>query len=272
MIGQHIAFLGIDSIGKTTLARELVARLLARGLMSSTVTWKSAMLGNENRFVSETLRTLYVQSYAMMFSHCSFSEEKFDARELLQVSTEEFFSNSIEDKLIQAVPAANASEGLLAMALIEFAGNLFLHHHEIVKRRSLGEIIIQDSYGLKHVAKEILLMTMCPSEISRKSDNLSKSFLQFIEDAFSQLMPPDVGVFLRASPELAIKYGSGRPWGLVEDLRSLGAPGNVGFFKLQTECNSIFERYALKNGWHILDVYGQSVKDIADQLEQLLRL
>jgi thymidylate kinase len=268
MGGQHCAFLGIDSIGKTTVSKIIAERMHFKGQRARLVTWKSTMRGSEDPFVRATLETLYVQTYAMMFAGAA-QRKKGRVEALLSTPAASFLSSGAEKELASLEVDSNTPPGLLAMSLIELAGNLFIHSKEIALHRQAGEFVIQDSYGFKHVVKELILMRESFTD-KGAGEAVFAQLLELVSEIFSRFMAPDVGVFLRAEPALAMKYGGGRQWGLVEDMRSVGQPGADGFLRLQNECNQLFEAFAQANDWLIIDITEEPIEWVADKLEAAL--
>jgi hypothetical protein len=211
------------------------------------------------------MASLYKETYVMMFSQASLEKRQRDlANDAFLLSPQEFISSG-EELITKLSPFSNGELGLLSMALIEMAGNVLLHIKEIETHLQEGTFVLQDSFGYKHVLKEWLLSQFCRTgSISTEDDHQ----IGFFADIFSQHLNPDIGVFLRGAPELALRYAGGRQLGLVEDLASVGRPGDQGFTELQNACNVFFERFAVRNGWSVVAIEGASIEENIETVYQ----
>ena len=65
--GLYISFLGIDGIGKTTLAQSLAEELRKRGRKVTAVSWRSSLDADLPVWPQEALRTLWMDTFRLIF-------------------------------------------------------------------------------------------------------------------------------------------------------------------------------------------------------------
>ncbi|MBY5394885.1 hypothetical protein HFN01_08585 [Rhizobium leguminosarum] len=260
---MDIAFLGIDGVGKSTIINSLVPMLRSRGYDPKIVTWRRAMRDSENPFVRDTLRDLYVGTFRTMFGWADQEPSEKDIWKLFPSESQTFIDTGIEDLLGKLSLTSNATAGLVATALVELAGNFFLKHHEIDRLRVNHDIVIQETFGYKHIVKELLIAREIINEREEPfAASIVQNILELAERCFMSWLQPTYGFFVRGSPQMAYEWRlkqSGRV-GLIEDFGLASQHGRDSFVNLQTACDDIFNGYATKCGWPIIEMQDRPIE------------
>ncbi|MER8766419.1 MULTISPECIES: hypothetical protein [unclassified Mesorhizobium] len=260
---MDIAFLGIDGIGKSTLINSLVPILHSRGYSPKVVTWRRAMRESDNPFVRDTLRDLYVGTFRTMFGWADRERSEAEIWKLFPSESQVFIDTGVENTLGNLSLTSNATAGLLATALVELAGNFFLKHNEIDRSKTGHDIIIQETFGYKHIVKELLIAREIIGENEESfAASIVQNFLDLAERCFMAWLQPTYGFFVRGSPQLAYEWRlkqSGRV-GVIEDFGLASQHGRDSFVNLQTACDGIFAGYAAKCGWPVIEMQDRPVE------------
>lgn len=260
--GLHISFLGMDGIGKTTLSQHLVAELRGRGLSVTPVSWRSCLDADLPVWPQQALRTLWMDSFRLLFGGACDDGGPV----VLPERYADWTAQRAEDRLGEAKATASSPSGPLASAFVEFAGNLVLHAEVIRPALERGEIVVQETFPYKHVLKEYLLAA--ESAAARPGgpytpEQVDALFAPLEEFFGGGGLRPDIGVFVDGPVELALNWRllqSGAV-GVLEDLRTVGRPGDDGFRALQTASARRFHAFARKYGWAVHTVRDAPVEE-----------
>ncbi|MFF6780669.1 dTMP kinase [Streptomyces sp. NPDC012510] len=253
--GLHISFLGIDGIGKSTLAQHLTAELRARGLTVTPVSWRSCLDAELPVWPQEALRTMWMDTFRLLFGGAVHQGRPVSLPERYA----DWTSQQSEERLGELQAAASSPSGPLAAALVEFAGNLVLHSEVIRPALERGETVVQETFPYKHVLKEYLLA----SELADGADagSYTPGDVDFlfspIEEFFGGgALRPDLGILVDGPVELALqrRLAQSGAVGVLEDLRTVGRHGNEGFIALQSASAQRFRAFARKFDWSVITV------------------
>jgi hypothetical protein len=254
--GLSIAFLGVDGIGKSTLANELLARFDRNGIASTVMSWRRHLKQGCEHHLTEypltALQELWVEKFRLVRAgaHDASGSELSMAR-----SYSEHVRMSVEASLEETELYGVRRSGALAAAWVEIAGNFILQAECIERQIASGLIIIQDTFGFKHVLKLLLIAKALHSDElpSEMVDECIETATRIFGGPYLQ---PAIGVFLKGSPELAYKW---RQTGRVEskgleDYGVAGWGGKESFLRLQHACAEYFQSAAQSWGWLTVDV------------------
>ncbi|MEU3660332.1 hypothetical protein AB0E77_11295 [Streptomyces sp. NPDC032940] len=253
--GLHLSFLGIDGIGKTTLAEHLTAELRARNVTVTPVSWRSTLDAELPTWPQEALRTLWMDTYRLLFGGAVHQGRPVSLPERYA----DWQSERSEDRLGELRATASSPSGPLAAAFVEFAGNLVLHAEVIRPALRRGEVVIQETFPYKHVLKEYLLareLAQGTEATPYESTEIDFLFGPLEESFGSGTLSPDLGVLLDGPIELALRrrLRQSGAVGVLEDLRTAGRHGDEGFVALQSASARRFEAFARKYDWSVLTV------------------
>lgn len=260
-----IAFLGIDGIGKSTIINHIVPIFKKKGLSAKVVTWRRAIGESDDDFSRDTLRDLYVGTFRTMFGWANDDTHKI--RELFPASSEEFMRCGVEGRLGELSIQSNETKGLFATALIELAGNFILKDHEVERYTKDHDIVIQETFGFKHIVKELLIAKEIVNRDERDvAEKAIQDLLDLASASFSHWLQPKVGFFVKGDPEVAYSWRlrqSGRV-GVIEDFGLASQTGMKSFVSLQSECNKIFEEFAKQCKWPVIEMKDRSIEENLD--------
>jgi hypothetical protein len=264
--GLSIAFLGVDGIGKTTLANQLRKNLDRNGIASTVMSWRRHLKKGCDHHLTEyplaALQELWVEKFrlARAGAHDDSGTELSMARSYV-----EHVRMSVESSLEETELYGIQRSGALAAAWVELAGNFILQAECIERQTASGLITIQDTFGFKHVLKLLLIAKALHSDgmPTEVVDDCIETATRVFGGPYLQ---PAIGVFLKGSPELAYKWrqaGRAEPRGL-EDYSVAGWGGKESFLKLQRECAEYFKNAAQSWGWLIIDVDERPLREMIE--------
>jgi hypothetical protein len=168
-------------------------------------------------------------------------------------------------------PVGVHRSGVVASALLEVVADMLIRTEIIEEHRSVGEIILTESFGYKDIVKVLRVASEIPH------DDVPGTFvdrvIRFVVDAYSSpLFQPDIGVFLRVSPEECYRRITARRGGVgaVEDMGFAGRTGRSSFIDLQGALFAEFDEMAERWGWHVADVDGASPEEALDTVAAII--
>lgn len=270
--GIHIALIGIDGIGKTTLCQELANHLSENNDKVKTISWRNVIEQDNNKWPNEPLQELWLETYRCLFGGASWNKKNIE----IPRNFPEWHKEKTED-LIQSAGAveSNKISGVIAASMVEMAGNVLLSSDIIQPLLSDGYIVIQETYPYKHVLKEILIAEkMAENEDSKIYSDVFKTLHFTLESLFSNKpMAPDIGVFLDGSARMAYKWRmlqSGKV-GVIEDFGAAGGTGVESYINLQEMTAKFYRKLAEKNNWIVHNVEDvDKEKNIKKGLDKIL--
>ena len=243
------------------MARLLMAKLSSLGLPVRSVSWRDQMRTETRPNVGAALRELWVESWRLMFlGHATRIPPTF----------EQFEGEGWEDKLKNLDLPSNSPAGLLASAWLDFAGQTLIQHEVIGPACNRGTWIIEESFGLKLMLKELLTARALGGDAQLRAE--VDSALEGLREMFRHRMP-DVGVVVSGPVELAYRWRTAEAGGTgsLEDLGAAGRKGWIGFETLQTECDRFFRDLTASSGWLLFEIEDAPAEENFARLNDRLR-
>ena len=248
--GAYVALLGIDGTGKTTLAEGLAERCAQVGQPVRTVSWRRLVESPTEPagWPKDSLQNLWLEIFRLYYGGATLD----GGARTMPGSYGELVAAGGTEHLHDADVAGVRAHGPLAAALLEIAGNILLQRDAIERWVAEGCVVIQESYGFKHVVKELLLVEELDPALAAEA----ALTLRFAQDFFGRVCMPDVGVLVAGDPELALRWRTaeaGRT-GVFENFSVAGEDPGASFLALQSRCTAIFADFAAAHGWLRFDV------------------
>lgn len=248
--GMHVALMGIDGAGKSTLAHELAVVAERRGVAVRTVSWRSVIEPGHDRatYPVQELRRLWLRSFRMYFADALGPDGT--ALDLPQ-SYEELNSRGGTEYLNGVVVSGQPPEGPLACAWIELAANTLLHHEVIRPLVNDGFLVLQESYGYKHLLK----LFAYADGLSHSSTSITAHCRAFARSYFGNYLKPDLGIYVSTPPEVALRWRTSQgSLGTFETYATAGADPQQSFVRMQAETAASFDDFAAAFGWTTIAV------------------
>lgn len=275
--GIQISLIGIDGAGKTTLAQALSQWLRSRGHAPEVVSWKS-VIAQGGLLAGDVLSSISMAAYKLQFAEAQPVDQVGNLRELLAVDSTDRFFRETEDLLRGLSVHRNAAHALLSAALVELAGNCYLHHARVLPVVRDGGVVIVESCGFKHVLKNALMA----QQLAEPGSALHRETMEVLERAsvyFGELLKPTAGYWVDADPGMAAAWRSlgGVSSTNFEDYGLIGASrDSSAFVAMQRDCRAHFERFAGRWGWTRLEMLDRpkesNLRAALDVIERTLPL
>ncbi|MEU6275766.1 hypothetical protein ABZ871_25635 [Streptomyces populi] len=257
--GLTVAFLGIDGIGKSTLCRAFEERARSSGHEVVTVTWRSALEETGEPWPAVPLQQLWLESFRTLYGAGMREGRPLD----IPRGYDEWRDKDWERRLAAEPVMENRASGALAAAFVEIAGNVLLASE--VTRRALarGAIVVQESYPIKHVLKELAVAERLAAEggdddpAADAVGELVGVVRGLLDTVFgSSLLRPDVGILVDGPSSYAYRWRTAQNGavGALEDYGAAGERSEESFSRLQDETAKLFREYADSWGWIVHEV------------------
>lgn len=252
--GFHLALMGIDGVGKSTLIQELAGTARSQGLPVRTVSWRSvveeevAEEGEGFSFPKAELRRLWIESFRAYFGGARTAE---GTPVELPTSFEDLYARGGTEYLNGVRVHSLRPDGALASAWIELAANTLLHQAVIEPAVAEGCAVLQESYGYKHLLK-LFAYTEHLSPAMAESASIGRAL---VADYFGRVLQPDVGVYVAGDPRTALRWRQRQSaLGTFETFASSGESAEASFLQLQEHTAAAFGTFAETHGWTRVDV------------------
>lgn len=268
--GLHVALLGIDGIGKSTLAQEVKEAADACGEWAEVISWRRLVEENlgvvpfDGTALSQ-LRRLWVDSFRLYFSGASAGDLPVrlptSLAELDAFGGTEYLTGTSIDHI--------QSSGPFAASWIELAANALMHTEVIRSLVARGCLVIQESFGYKHVLKELLFSTL----LSHEMEGQNRAAEQFTRAFFGRYLHPDLGILIAGDPALAWKWRTQQESqiGIFEMYASEANDPQTSFLKMQSALTDAFESFANAFGWVRIEVRDVARRHNRRQILHVLR-
>ncbi len=244
----HVALMGIDGAGKSSLAVELATALHGAGRPAEIVSFKRAMAGTEPVTGSILAHVAYA-SLKCQYAEASLADHDLDVGALLS-ATDVGQSFPAAERRLRAVPVErNEARPFLSSALLEVVGGFWVQSYVEARLRA-GVCVIDESYAFKHVLKNVLLAQRLAGPGSPVHAEAQR-VLDTAVGLFGTLLGPAVGCWVDTDPELALQWRlkAGEETTAFENYGLLGETGDESFLALQQDCRGAFAAAAGRWGW-----------------------
>ncbi|PSM40848.1 hypothetical protein C6Y14_22805 [Streptomyces dioscori] len=248
--GFHLALMGIDGVGKSTLIRELAETARSQGLPVRTVSWRSVVEeeGEGCSFPKAELRRLWVESFRAYFGGARTAQ---GTPVELPTDFADLYARGGTEYLNGVRVHGLRPEGALASAWIELAANTLLHQAVIEPAVAEGCAVLQESYGYKHLLK----LFAYTEHLSPDMAGAASVGRALVADHFGRVLQPDVGVYVAGDPRTALRWRQRQSaLGTFETFASSGESAESSFVQLQEHTATAFARFAEIHGWTRVDV------------------
>ncbi|MGW5746352.1 hypothetical protein [Amycolatopsis sp. NPDC003861] len=255
--GFDISLLGMDGIGKSTLAAALARRLRAEGREVSVVSWQDFLRSAESGPGARLLGGLYGTLIRCLYAGT-------DALDRLPAKDSDYFGAEGVGRVgeLDAVRVTgNRPRPLLAAALLETAAQLLARDLVVEPALARGEVVIQDGHGLKIATKALLL---AEAETAGRPDPVGAELGRLL----GRWAEPSLGVFLTGDPEEARRRKNGT-FGFVEHYGLTGAEPGPTFVRFQRRAQERYAAAAREHGW--LTVSSRSLPEAVEAVLAGLR-
>ncbi|MEU1351090.1 hypothetical protein [Streptomyces sp. NPDC005795] len=255
-----VAFLGIDGIGKSTLCRAFEERARAAGAEVVTVTWRSALEKSSAPWPAVPLQQLWLESFRTLYGAGLREGEPLD----IPRGYDTWAAEEWEPHLAAAPVMRNKAAGALAAAFVEIAGNIILASEVTHQALARGAIVVQESYPVKHVLKELAVAERLAVQNGDEGDPAAAAvgslvgIVRGMLDAVfgSPLLRPDIGILVDGPSAYAYRWRTAQNGavGALEDYGPAGERSEESFSRMQDETAELFREYAKAWGWLVHQV------------------
>lgn len=255
-MAQELVLLGIDGIGKSTIATALIEELEAEGRNVSVTSWSSSSKANPSEFERRCMSDVLFAAFRCMYAGAQTKDGP--ARLHFPASGDEFFSSDTSRNVFLDMDIVdNDAYGVLSGALAEIAGNFMFRYFDVMPKLNSGCLVIQETFGYKHLIKDLYLA----KSLARRKSNLEllpiiEKLEEVGESMYSTVLAPEVGIVIDGDPVPAIQRRmaqSGRP-GWTEDMQLACEPGPQSFLHMQQYTRDKFLAYAKRYAWPVFPV------------------
>lgn len=264
----HVALMGIDGAGKSSIAVALAAALRDAGRPAEIVSFKRALAGTEP-VTSSILAHVAYASLKCQYAEAQLAPTDFDVAALL-AETDVERSFPAAERRLRAVPVErNSPRAFLSSALLEVVGGFAVQSYVEARLRA-GVCVIDESFAFKHVLKNVLLAQRAAGPGSPVHAEAQR-VLDTAVGLFGALLGPAVGGWVDTDPELALEWRAkaGEETTAFENYALIGETGEESFLAMQADCRAAFAAAAARWGWRRVTM---TDRPRADNLAAALRL
>lgn len=251
--GVHVALMGIDGAGKSTLAVRLAEALRTGGREVEIVSFKRAMLGGA-RTVSDVLSHVAFAALTCQYADAVPRDPAVDLGVLFGPDDLGTGFPAAERRLREVPVASNGPRPFLSGALLEMVGGLWVQTHVEARLRA-GVSVIDESFAFKHALKNVLFAQRMSEPGSEDSEQAGR-LLDAAMSLFGGLLRPAFGYWVDTDPELATRWraAAGEETTPFESFALAGEDGEASFGPMQRACRAAFGDAARRWGWSRLEM------------------
>jgi hypothetical protein len=255
--GFDIALAGIDGVGKSTVSDGIAAELRRRGYLVTVTSWREYLRTGSMVDEKSPLRGLYAAQLRALFSACV-GPDGMGAEQLLAGLDRDLAGGPgrpmiLDDPSVRVALNHNRLNTFLAGGLLDVAARLIERDTVIGPALARGEVVIQESHGLKNCVKFGVMAEHLARHGGRADqfDQVAGSYLSVVRRCLTQWAPPTVTVLVVGDPSLAMAWRR-RQKGFIprgEHLDEDGRPAEWTFVELQTEVQGRLIAIGEAEGW-----------------------
>ncbi|MGE7391102.1 hypothetical protein ACQKM2_37105 [Streptomyces sp. NPDC004126] len=247
--GLTVAFLGMDGIGKSTLCRAFEERMRAAGQEVVTIAWRSVLPQADAPWPAVALQQLWLETFRCLYGGGLRGGERID----LPRDYPSWEAGGHEKELAAEPVHENSAAGALAAAFVEIAGNVILASEVAGPALRRGAVVVQESYPLKHVLKELMVARrLADAQDGDRTAELTEFLYDALTSVFgSALLQPDVGILIDGRAADAYRWRTAQKGaiGALEDYGPAGERSEDSFLTMQEETAGVFRAVTEKWGW-----------------------
>jgi hypothetical protein len=255
--GFDIALAGIDGVGKSTVSDGLATALRHRGYVVTTTSWRGYLRAGSMMEEKSPLRAVYAAQLRALFSACV-SPDGVGAEQRLAVLDQDLAGGPdrpmvLDDPSLHVALDHNRLNTFLAGGLLEVAARLIEREAVVGPALARGEVVIQESHGLKNCVK----LGVMAEHLARRNgrtdqfDRLAETYLSIVRRCLTEWAPPMVTVLVAGDPSLAFAW-RWRQKGFIprgERLDDDVRPAGWAFVELQTTVQERLIAIGEAEGW-----------------------
>lgn len=252
----NLVLLGLDGVGKSTIARALQQTLVEEGRSVTITSWSSASKSMPVAFSRDCMADLLYSSFRAMYAGARTEEGHVNAH--FPRNAEAFTSSkALKNQFLDFDIVDNETWGVLAGTVTEISGNLMHHFMCVEPQLSSADLVIQESFGYKHLIKDLHLARLLAERHGQDEYlPLIEQLERFGEQVYTTILAPTCGIVVDGDPQAAIGrrlLQSGRAeW--TEDYQLAGQKSPESFLAMQTFARKRFLEFAERYGWRTVEV------------------
>lgn len=250
--GILLSLIGIDGVGKTTIARAVRQEIERGGHPVRMVSWRDQLDTAAGPWPRDALQELWLETFRGLYGAATLVG---GGTPTLAADYAGWVREAGEDSLSGLPVTGNRPAGPLMAALVEMAGNLVLAAEVVTPLLEAGVTVLQETYPLKHVLKECLLaeeLLAGQAAGPRSLHGLAGSIRRFMFELFDDpAVRPDVTLFVDGDARLAHGWRTAQSArvGPLEDFAATGRAGRDSYVELQEATAEEYRRLAHRHGW-----------------------
>lgn len=270
---KEVALLGIDGVGKSTIAAAFLKRLNDLGTKASVTSWSSCSRHKPEAFERSCLGDLLFTAFRGMYAAAE--DENGLVKGHFPDTVSEFLSSDVRDRFLDFNIVHNEAWGVLSGVLTEIAGNFTFKHMDVEPKLKAGHVVIQETFGYKHAVKDLYLA----KTLARRNGNeeflpLIDQLEQFVERLFTTVLAPQTGFVIDGDPVVAIERRlaqSGRA-GWTENMQLACDTRPESFLQMQQYTRDKFLNFAEKHGWPVITINNEGKeKNVERAIDIMMR-
>lgn len=254
MAAKQIALLGIDGIGKSTVARALSEQLSEHGLRSRIATASDGLQGPKETALQRLQPELWVLIVRMLLSEARRNDGSPAFDELPDTATQAIAQLRVAGLDARTV-ASNSPDTLRAAAVLEIVRTSIASAEA---RHSDDDVVIHESYGLKSAIKELALA----SRLEGGSERLRRDVLEYAE--FLRLVDPIPDVYvIHGRTDIARRWRLSQSGGFgpLETFELVGDRSPDSFVSMQDALQGEILELAIAFGWKTIEMLDRPVQE-----------
>jgi hypothetical protein len=254
LYGFDIALSGIDGVGKSTVSEALATALRERGYVVSVLSWRNYLKSGSPASGPTALRATYIAMLRSLYS-AAVGADGGSVEHLLPSLEQDVLGTHdgppvLEDPSLDLALNPDRPNAFLASGLLEIAARLVERETVIAPALARGEVVIQESHGLKNCLK-LGLVAQHLANGNGEANRIVEDYISMARRCLTEWTRPSLGVLVTGDPQLAYVWRK-RQKGFIargEHLDEDGRPAEWTFVELQTRLQEKLVATAETEGW-----------------------